>query len=64
MGVAASTNDFFKNCFGSVAGVGVDAGIIDESGVEGTWEDFSEIGDRFLMEFLGVADVTEGEFIE
>jgi len=64
MGVATSADDFLKDCLSSVAGVEVDARIVDEGGVEGTWEDLSEIGDRLLMEFLGVADVAEGEFIE
>ncbi len=64
MGVATSADDFFKDCLGSVAGVEVDAGIVDEGGVEGTWKDLSEIGDRLLMEFLGVANIAEGEFIE
>lgn len=36
MGVATSADDFLKDCLGSVAGVEVDAGIVDEGGVEGT----------------------------
>lgn len=64
MSVASSADDFFEDCLGSVTGIHIDGRIINEGGVEGAGEDFTEIGDRLLVEFLRVANVTEGKFIE
>lgn len=48
----------------SLSCINIDCIILDQFGIEHTRNDFSEESNRFLMEFLRIADVAEGNFIK
>lgn len=62
--IAACTDDLIKDSFGSFASIGINGLIADKFRIEDARDDFSEEGDRFLMELLRVSDIAEGDFIE
>lgn len=64
MGIATSADNLLEDTLSSISGIGVDGLIGDEIGIEQAGNDFSEEGDRFLMEFLRVANVAEGDLIK
>lgn len=62
--IAACADDFIKDCSGSFASIGIYCLIANQFRIENTGNNFSEEGDRFLMELLRVSDIAEGNFIE
>lgn len=64
MRVATCANDLGEVEVGPFGCIGVDALHGDEFRVEHAGEDLPVEGDGFLVEFLGVANVAEGDFAE
>lgn len=64
MGIATSADNLLEDTLSSISGISVDGLIGDEIGIEQAGNNFSEEGDRFLMEFLRVANVAEGDLIK
>ena len=64
MSIAACTDDFIKDSSGSIASIRIDGLVADKIGIENARDDFSEEGDRFLVELLRVSDIAEGDFVE
>lgn len=62
--IAACTDDLIKNPSGPFASIDINGLVADKFGIEDARYDFSEEGDRFLVELLRVSDIAEGDFIE
>jgi hypothetical protein len=62
--IAASTDDLIEYFPCSVPCVDVDGGILDQIRIEHTRHHLSKICNGFLVKFLGISDITEGDFAE
>jgi hypothetical protein len=64
VGVATSADNLLEDALSSISGISIDGLIGDEVRIEQAGDNFSEEGDRFLVEFLRVAYVAEGDLIK